>query len=434
MNNFNCSIKNIILIYLTVLISFSFGIQDWSEIVKKAKPALVRIRCLDDKDDYYGGSGFVINERGDIVTCYHVMKGVVNATVFFFNDKQKSVVGILAVDSINDIAILRCEGHDPDISYLELDPDFPAVGEPVIVIGSPLGFNFSVTDGIVSAIRERDIIKDIQLNAAIAPGSSGSPVINKDGRVIGVITSSSGEDWYLMNFATPSSIISDMNMTFSIDIADWAGITGNHAYFMILIRKRWENNKQAVLSLCRALEDYFDMAESFGPERSIWANFYYKLGDFYNYLDFYEKAISLYKQAVDLDESCKEAHKGLGDCYFELEKYYDAEESYWDLTHCDPQDWYAQYRLGLSNFVQGYYRSAIVCFKKTLLLYPGCEQAHYNLGKAYLAVDDVVSALEEYNYLHDNHSELALKLFDLIFKYDVPLWKKQYKNFFEDDR
>jgi len=433
MNKFNFKIQSIILILLTIFISFSFGFQDWTEIVKKAKPAVVLVECLGDEGGGCEGSGFVINSRGDIVTCYHVMRGAYVASVQYYDDTYRSVVGILAADSINDIAIIRCESSEYPASFLELEDNLPAVGENVVVIGSPLDYNFSVTEGLVSAIRDNNIRKEILLNAPIAPGSSGSPVINNVGKVIGVITGSMEEDWYLMNFATSSSVILNMNTTCSIDIADWPGITGRPSCFMLLAREQWKNNKKAAFSLRSALEDYLDMAESFNPERRIWAKFYYKLGHFYKYLYLYEEAILSYKKAVDLDESCEEAHKGLGDCYVVLKRYDDAEESYQELVRLDPNNWYAQYRLGLSHFEQGHYRFAISRFKKTLVLYPTYAQVHFDLGRAYLAVDDKVAALDEYDYLHDNYSELGLELFDLIFEDEVPKWKKQYKNFFGED-
>ncbi len=379
------------------------------------------------------GSGFIVNERGDIVTCYHVVESAHKVYISYIDSTTSSIAGILAVDSLNDIAILCCDNPEYSGGFLEINESLPVEGEPVVVIGSPMDYEFTVTDGIVSAIRDCGDSKTIQLNAPASHGSSGSPVINKNGRVVGIVTSGVKEDWPLINFAAPSIVIFGMDTTSAIDIADWAELTEKCKSFMVCAKEQWECNKEAAHSLSSAMEDYFDMAESFRSERKIWAKFYNKIGGFYYYLDFYEEAISPYEKAVELDELCKAAYEGLGDCYFELEKYEDAEESYRELMHCDPQNWYAHNGLGMSYLEQGHYYSAIERFENAIFLYPSYAKAHFNLGKAYLAIDDRVSALEEFDCLYEYDEELARELFDLIYENKVPRWKKQYKNFFDED-
>ena len=96
---------------------------------------------------------------------------------------------MLAVDAEGDIALLRVDAGGTQVRPLALDRTSPQEGESVVVIGNPLGLEGSVTNGIVSAVRDIPTFgRIIQITAPISPGSSGSPVVNMQGQVIGVAT------------------------------------------------------------------------------------------------------------------------------------------------------------------------------------------------------------------------------------------------------
>ena len=134
------------------------------------------------------GSGFIISEDGYILTNHHVIAGADEVVVRMANRKE-FVATIIGSDEASDIAVLKVEADQ--LPVLEFgDSDQLKVGEWVLAIGSPFGFDHSVTAGIVSA-KGRSLPSDnyvpfIQTDVAINPGNSGGPLFNLDGEVIGI--------------------------------------------------------------------------------------------------------------------------------------------------------------------------------------------------------------------------------------------------------
>ncbi len=141
------------------------------------------------------GSGFVYDRDGRIVTNRHVVYGS-SSVVVRFADGRHVAATYVAGDPDSDIAVLELQGRTRDIPPLRLgDSSTVEVGQPVVAIGSPFGLANSATSGIVSAvgrtIRSPDnsaVTGVIQTDAAINHGSSGGPLLDLDGRVIGVVS------------------------------------------------------------------------------------------------------------------------------------------------------------------------------------------------------------------------------------------------------
>ncbi|MCP4766003.1 MAG: DegQ family serine endoprotease [Gammaproteobacteria bacterium] len=135
------------------------------------------------------GSGFIISEDGYILTNHHVIAGADEVIVRMSNRKEY-LAKIIGSDEASDIAVIKVEADD-DLPVLTFgDSDELKVGEWVLAIGSPFGFDHSVTAGIVSA-KGRSLPSDnyvpfIQTDVAINPGNSGGPLFNLDGEVIGI--------------------------------------------------------------------------------------------------------------------------------------------------------------------------------------------------------------------------------------------------------
>jgi putative serine protease PepD len=162
------------------------------------------------------GSGFVIDKSGHIVTSAHVVDGASSVTVTF-KDGTSASAAIVGSDASTDIAVLRVDVASSKLKPLALgDSSDVAVGDEVVAIGSPFGYEQSITAGIVSAVGRSieatngaTISKVIQTDAAINPGSSGGPLIDSSGQVIGVnaqIESSSNGNAGV-GFAVPSSTV-----------------------------------------------------------------------------------------------------------------------------------------------------------------------------------------------------------------------------------
>jgi S1-C subfamily serine protease len=141
------------------------------------------------------GSGFVVDRDGTILTNAHVVSGAENVTVSFTEDGDPVDAAVRGVDASTDLAVLKVDPDDvEDLTPMPLgDSSKVAVGDPVVAIGNPYGFQRTVTTGIVSAL-QREItapngfqINDvIQTDASINPGNSGGPLLDANGRVIGI--------------------------------------------------------------------------------------------------------------------------------------------------------------------------------------------------------------------------------------------------------
>ena len=179
------------------------SVQDIPRIVASSRGTVVLLKTFDRQGRVLGlGSGFRI-AGGRFVTNAHVVAGANRVEIF---DDTGALLGIArSADMLSttvDLAILSSVG--PRAPYLTLASVAPAVGEQVIVIGAPEGLTNTVSSGIVSARRKIGSRQLLQISAPISPGSSGGPVLNARGEVIGVSESILREGQNL-NFAVPVS-------------------------------------------------------------------------------------------------------------------------------------------------------------------------------------------------------------------------------------
>ena len=177
-----------------------------SEIYKRDAPGVVFIRAevVQSSESPFSlepteqrgeatGSGFVIDEAGNILTNAHVVEGAVRVTVQF-SDSKTVTAKVVGTDPSTDIALLQVDPDGLDLKPLELGTAKNLqVGDPTIAIGNPFGLDRTLTTGVVSALQRRIrgandfAIRDvIQTDAAINPGNSGGPLLDAAGRVIGI--------------------------------------------------------------------------------------------------------------------------------------------------------------------------------------------------------------------------------------------------------
>lgn len=173
-----------------------------SEIAKNQK-SVVLIETRDKFGRSIGqGSGFVICKNGFIVTNYHVLENGYSATIKFIDGSTYDNVSLVAKDREKDLTIIKVPSRK-SLPFLYLgNSDKVRVGDIIVAIGNPLGYEGTVSDGRISAIRERKGIKYFQITAPISPGSSGGPLFNIYGEVIGITTAFApfGQN---LNFAIP---------------------------------------------------------------------------------------------------------------------------------------------------------------------------------------------------------------------------------------
>jgi len=154
---------------------------DFSGIIEDVIKSVVTIRT-----DVAQGTGFAISNDGYIITNAHVLSGATYANAVT-SERASYPLALIGFDPTFDIALLKVNTNIEALSFA--DSNNIAVGEKVIAIGNPLGLSFSVSEGIVSAIDRpgsNNINAYIQTDAALNPGNSGGPLINKEGKVIGI--------------------------------------------------------------------------------------------------------------------------------------------------------------------------------------------------------------------------------------------------------
>jgi serine protease Do len=157
------------------------------------------------------GSGFIIDEAGHIMTNHHVVHGATRITVRTLEGREYAA-RLIGSDSATDVAIIKIEprsGETLPVSTLG-DSDVLRVGDWVLALGNPLGFNFTVTAGIVSAkgrqlqrANEAALEAYVQTDAAINPGNSGGPLVDLFGRVVAMNTAISGPAFVGYGFSVP---------------------------------------------------------------------------------------------------------------------------------------------------------------------------------------------------------------------------------------
>jgi len=185
--------------------------QQWIvNVAKRVHGAIVTIETQSGL-----GTGFLVQKNGTIVTNYHVIKDAQQITVTLESGDIYKAAYLLRTDQEKDIAILRIEGADLPVISLG-NSDAIEVGEEVMAIGTPEGLAQTVSNGIVSQVRQMQGYRMIQITAPISHGSSGGPLLNRAGQAIGITTLFLTEGQNL-NFAVPINYVRGIldNLAFS---------------------------------------------------------------------------------------------------------------------------------------------------------------------------------------------------------------------------
>ncbi len=209
----------------TTPVASSDGDLTINEIYERAKDGVVHITTQVGGSDPFSpqggatGSGFLIDEEGHVVTNQHVVAGAETVEVRFPNGEEYRA-RVVGADASTDVALLELQNPPDDLAPLELgSAGALEIGDLVVAIGSPFGLEGTVTAGIVSALDRELTAPDgftidgaIQTDAAINPGNSGGPLLDGQGRVVGVnsqITSESGANDGI-GYAVPAETIREV--------------------------------------------------------------------------------------------------------------------------------------------------------------------------------------------------------------------------------
>ena len=172
------------------------------EIAATARPAVVSVRGLEDGEVLTSGTGFVVRADGVIVSGLHVVRGADALEVEMSSGETYDKVYVLAHDERRDLILLQIPAVGLDVIAIGDDRALE-VGDPVYVMGNPLGLNWTFTDGLLSAKRTENGVSYLQISAPISAGSSGGPVLDRRGEAVGVATLTF-EEGQNLNLAVPA--------------------------------------------------------------------------------------------------------------------------------------------------------------------------------------------------------------------------------------
>jgi len=181
------------------------------EVARRAFESVVYVYVETGGEGATQASGFVIGQ-GKVATNYHVVEGFRSGFVEPLQEgRRHRIQGVYVVDRSSDLAVVSVQGDvGPALSFG--DSRGLQVGDPVYAVGNPKGMRGTFSDGIVSALREVDGHDLIQITAPVSEGSSGGPILNKEGRVIGIATAVL-RDGQNINFAVPASALQGLLAT-----------------------------------------------------------------------------------------------------------------------------------------------------------------------------------------------------------------------------
>lgn len=370
----------LLLVVFFALVTSAAAQENLPELVKRIKPSAVAIETFGTKGEKLTrGSGFFIT-KDRVVTNLHVIENAYRVEIHLANGSVYAVKGVVAVDGEGDIALLHVDVPASQAAPLQMDKQTPQEGESIVVIGNPFGLEGSVSNGIVSAVREiPGYGKIIQITAPISPGSSGSPVVNMRGQVIGVATLQAAEGQSL-NFAVPSERVVQLKpgamQTFA-DLATGAKKSKRsnaERYYTqglgFLSRDEWT----------KALP-YFEKAVDADPD---YPEAWYQAGFCYGMLSRHNDSLRASKQATRLRPDWAEAYLNMGASHYALSQFKDAAEDYKQAVKLDQYNADAHYALGLTYGKLNRTDEEILAYKRAIAIKPDHANAYERVGLAYV--------------------------------------------------
>ncbi|HVS20754.1 MAG TPA: trypsin-like peptidase domain-containing protein, partial [Pyrinomonadaceae bacterium] len=369
--------------------------------VRRIKPSAVAVETFDLRGEKLSrGSGFFI-DLDRIVTNRHVIEGAYRAEVHLNSGHAYQVKSVVAVDAEGDLALLKVEAPPNLVRPLSLDRTSPQEGESVVVIGNPFGLEGSVTNGIVSAVRDiPGFGRIIQITAPISPGSSGSPVVNMQGQVIGVATLqiTGGQS---VNFAIPSERIAQLHRSAqsqdaqTMSLSELAAATSRDKHAKAVQSFRDGLSFLSKDDCEKALPYFQQAAESDSSYAEAWA----QTGFCNEKLGHHAEAIEASKKAVSIRPSA-ESYFNLGLANYYLKQYRESEAAYRQSIKIDPYNAAdAYYALGLTYRAWGQFDEEIQAYKHAIRLKPDYASAYDRLGQRYLQVKKFPEAVEAFKQL-----------------------------------
>src|SRR2546421_803340 len=346
------------------------------ELVRRVKPSVVSVLTYDLKGEpLISGSGFFVR-AGEVVTNMHVIKGAHRVEIHTLEGKGRTypVAGALAIDDEADLALLKVEMPADRSRALTMTTAVPDEGEQIFVIGNPLRLEGSVSDGIVSAVREvPDLGRIIQVTAPVSHGNSGSPLFNMRGEVIGIVT---------------VKVTNGQNINLALGVARINLLPRGEVIPFDQIAARNKSTTQ--------------------PE--VLAELWYRGGIDSLWLGNYDSALNYFETAANRNPRRPETWIQIGYCKVKQGRNEEAIRAYKRALQLRPDSAEAYNKLGDAYFFGGRFDEAIASYRQAARVQPDQPEAYYNLALAYLETGDRESAMAQSRTLESLAPDLNKKL------------------------
>jgi len=350
-----------------------------SQIVKKYSPSVVTIVALDQNGQPLSlGSGFFINAEGDVASNHHVLEGSSKAIIKTMDGRTGEVLEIINDDPELDLLIAKTSLKSTNPLPLG-DSDTITVGEEVIAIGNPAGLEGTVSNGIVSGVRKVEGFKFIQITAPISPGSSGGPVFNSTGNVIGIATAylDIGQN---LNFAMPSNYLKSLKPV-RIKLSSLPKSMPRKGKYVFDDEPNFIEENRLNRNLNGLEITTFDIDRYSRPKRK---GNWYERGNAFLAAIKYEDAIAAYLKIKQVPKYAVPDHlKRLaekGNALLAISKCQDAIEAYSKAIELDPKFASAYLKRGFVYYMRGYEGWAFDDFDKVIEFDPEYADGYFWRG------------------------------------------------------
>ena len=345
------------------------------ELIRRVKPSVVSILTYDPKGEpLISGSGFFIRP-GEVVTNMHVIKGAQRIEIHTLDGKGRTypVAGALAIDEEADLALLSVNLPEEKSRPLPVATTLPEEGEPIFLIGNPLRLEGSISNGIVSAIREVPALgRIIQITAPVSHGNSGSPLLNMHGQVIGIVS---------------VKVTNGQNINLALGASRIVALEPGPLMSFDQIASKARSNQGEAL-----------------------ADLWYRGGIDSMWLGNYDNALNYFETAANRNPRRPETWIQIGYCKVKQGRTDEAIRAYQRALQLRPNSADAQNKLGDAYFFAGKFSEAIAAYQQAARLRPNEGEAYYNLALAYLEIGDREAAMAQSRMLASVDAELNKKL------------------------
>ena len=358
------------------------------ELYAKASPAVVRVVVRNRDFRVTGsGSGFVVTPDGLIVTNHHVVDDAYFAEVQFPSGSSYLVEGLMGLDSDADLALLKIDATN--LPTLEMAEEvLPPIGTQVFAIGNPQGLTNTLSEGLVSGHRTTNVgLLKLQTTAAISPGSSGGPLLNFAGQVVGVTTEGL-EGGQNLNFVVPvarvSRLLQQGGTIKTLASSNVGRLTKTEASTLEQVWRAVESANHR-----RALTLLVELRAEQGDSLYYWA----AVGYVHLELGNNELAVEAYKTALQIAPHRPTIYFNLGLAYARSGRSEAAASAFRSAAALDPSNPEIPYVLGLELFTMERFTEAIDVLRLASQLASEKAKILTALGMAYLLADRHVEAV-----------------------------------------